>query len=1009
MSLPRLAIHRPVATTMSFAMILVVGLVSWRLLPVDLLPRIEQTQLTVRVAYPNVGPEEIEQLITDRIENAVAGLPNLERMVSTSEEGRSQVRLDFSRGTSIDEAANDLRAALDRLRDLLPDEADAPEILKLDLDRSEVVGLAATSTLPLVELTRLLEDDLARRFEQVPGVGSIELRGAIRREIRVELDQHRLAAAGLDALDVYQTLSAANTVVPGGILQRGYGDLAVRAVGDYRTLEEIRTTVVAMVNGLPLRIDDVARVSDANEDVRSLVEINGVPSVALGIQKQSGANTVEVADGVLREIARINDERDDVHLTVVSDQSLFIRESMASVQWSAVWGSLLAIGVLQIALRNRTSTAIIGLAIPVAVVSSFGLLYFGGLTLNQMTFGGLALGVGLIVDNAIVVLESIQRKREEEGLEGAAAAIAGAREVTGAIVASTLTTCVVFLPVVFGRTTSGALFQALALVVVFALACSLLVALTLVPMLGARQRARPDEGHPTLRRLERRYVDALGLALAHRGKVLAGSAAAVLAALAMLSQVPMELAPQTEADEIDVELEMAPGTSLPVARRMLDELEVGVRAVLEPEEVRLISTEVRPGDAEVELPLAPRGRGSREASGEAIAERIRDRLSGIIPGAEVRARAQPGLWILRRIFSSGGGDDAIELEIRDWDLARGADLAQSLTSKLSALPEVVDPRVEQREGRREALFRFRRERVAQAGLEVATLARMLQLSLGGLRAGSLREEGDEIPIVVRSLPSQRLRVAQLEELFATAPDGRLVPFSSLVEGSDQRAPQEIVRIDGQRVTRVTAGLAPGVALGEAIEAIDEIRRSLDLPRGVSVTFGGEYLEQIAARKDFVIAIVLALVLVYMLMAAQFERYLDPLVVMSSVPVALVGVAPVLLLTGTTLNIQSVMGLVMLIGIVVNNAIVLVDTINHLRAAGTYGPLDAIVEAARRRLRPILITTTTTVLGLLPLALGIGPGAGIQSPLARVVIGGLVASTAVTLVLVPIASSFTSRD
>ena len=1015
MSLTEVSIRRPVATSMVFLILLVVGVVSLRSLPVDLLPKVELTQLTVSVSYPNVGPQEIERLITDRVENAVAGLPNLERVTSQSSEGRSRVRLEFSRGTDVDQAANDLRAALDRLREDLPREADTPQIWKLDLDRIEVVSLAATSTRDLEELTRILENQISRRLEQIPGVGAIELRGGIYREIRIELDRERLKAAGLTALDVEQALERENTVLPGGNVKSGLADLYVRPRAEYASVDQIRRTVLETVDGRPIRVRDVAQVIDGFEDVQYLVEVNGTPSVSVGIQKQSGANTVEVAKRVRQEVEEINAERDDLHLTLFADQSEFIQQSIASVRNSALWGSLLAVVVLYLFLRSLPGTAIIALAIPISVISSFGLLYFGGLTLNQMTFGGLALGVGLIVDNAIVVLESIVRKREEEGLPAHKAAAVGTRDVAGAIVASTLTTCVIFLPVVFTRTTSGALFQALALVVVFALACSLLVALTVVPTAAARLLRRrgtvsADPGKDNdggtapgpFARLEAWYLERLRWALRHRAQVLLATGVALVVVLALWSRVPVELAPQTEAGELDVEVEMAQGTNIAVVRRYVGELEDRVRAALPEGEVELVTVEVRGGNAEVEIKLMPRHR--REMDGEALAALLRESLEGKIPGAEVEVDAQPGLWILRRIFSSGGGEEDLELEVRGWDITQADALAAEIRRRLETTPGLTGVRVSRREGRPEENLIFDRERIAELGLSVAEVARTVQANVGGVEAGRYREGGEEFPIVVRLAPEDRLTGQDLRNVALRTPEGAMVPLSSVVTRERGRGPTQIQRVDGQRVTYVTAGLESGLALGEGVERARNALAGLTLPDGFSILFGGEYREQMEARQDFMVAIVMALLLVYMLMAAQFERFLDPLVVMVSVPLVLIGVVPTLLLTGTTLNIQSVMGLVMLIGIVVNNAIVLVDAFNLLRRERRLSIVDAVLEGGRLRLRPILLTTTTTVLGLLPLAVGLGVGSEIQAPLARVVIGGLVASTLVTLVLIPVVYS-----
>ncbi len=1006
MPLPALSIRRPVATTMVYLILIVVGVVSLRSLPVDLLPEVEFTQLTVRTRYPNVGPAEIETIVTDPIENAVSGLPNLERMTSTSSEGESRVRLEFARGTNVDEAANDLRAALDRLRDELPIEAEAPEILKLDLDRIDVVTLIATSTRDLESLTRLLENDLSRRFEQIPGVGSIRLRGAIYREIRVDLARDRLRAAGLTALDVHDALARENVTVPGGDVKAGFSDLTVRTLSEYRTLDQIERTVVARSDGLPVRVADVAEVVDGHEDVRYLKEINGVPSVSVSIQKQSGANTVDVADAVLREVRKINAERGDLRLTVISDQSEFIRDSIANVRTSALWGSLLAVVVLYLFLRRRSSTLIIAASIPISVISTFGLLYFAGLTLNQMTFGGLALGVGLIVDNAIVVLESIVRKREEHAAEPEEAARSGTGDVAGAIVASTLTTCVIFLPVVFARTTSGALFQALALVVVFALSCSLFVALTLVPTLSARflklstgGASAPTGRVPFVAALERRYVAGLREALRRPGVVYAATLALLLGAIAAWPLIPVELAPQSDANEIDVAIELAEGTNMAVVRSFVGELEDRVRRELRPDDVAWVTTEVRGTDAEVELALAPQRR--RAVPSTVVADRLRSAIAGNVPGGEVAVRAQSGLWILRRVFRSGGGEQAIEIELRGWDLGRADALAAEIRRRMTAVPGLADVRVSRREGRPESRLRLDRARIAELGLTVRDVARTVQANVAGLEAGRFRDGGDEFPIVVRLRPEDRLSGPDLDNVALRTPAGSVVALSTVVERERGRGPVSIDRVDGQRVTYVTANLVGGTALGEAIDRIRAALEGLPLPDGFSLSYGGEYREQLAARRDFVVAVAMALMLVYMLMAAQFERFVDPLIVMMAVPFALVGVVPTLLLTGTTLNLQSLMGLVMLIGIVVNNAIVLVDAVNLLRREHGMDVASAVLEAGRLRLRPILMTTTTTVLGLAPLALGIGVGAEIQAALARVVIGGLLASTLVTLVLIPV--------
>ena len=1006
MPLTETSIRRPVATAMVYLIIVTFGIVGFRYLPVDLLPEIDFPRLSVTVGYPNVGPEEMESIITDPLENALAGIPNLERLTSFSEEGRSRVTLEFGRGTNIDEAANDVRAALDRLRDDLPPEAETPSIWKFDPSAIAIVSLSVASTRDLSSTTRLLERELIQRFEQIPGVGSISVSGGVYREIQVQLMRDRLRAAGLTAADVSGALRRENVQLPGGNVQEGISDLYIRTVGEYQSLGEISSTVVSLRDGRPIRVGDVAQVIDGYQDVNNLAEVNGVPVVRLNIQKQSGANTVGVAAQIRQEVERINLERDDVTITIDSDQSTFIQQSIDNVRRSALWGGLLAIFVLYMFLRNRSTTAIIAMAIPISITATFGLLYFTGLTLNQMTFGGLALGIGMMVDNAIVVLENIVRQRRSgRGLQEAARV--GTREVSGAVIASTLTTCVVFLPVVFMRTTSGQLFQTLALVVVFALACSLLVALTLIPVLASRfQSTRPagEERPPSrferlISSLEVQYVARLQQALAHRGRVFAATAVLLACALVFWPMIPVELAPEMDNNEIDVELEMARGTNIAVANQYLRELEAIVREIVPQEDVQSMAVEIRgDGDAEVEIRLVEAA--GRSADPSALADRLRAASAGRIPGAEVRVDAGSGLWILRRLFSAGGTNDAVEVQLRGYDLDMAFGLAGEIERRMRLVPGVVEVRLQEREGRPEQNLRFERARIANMGLAVDDVARTLQTSLGGSRAGYFREGGEQFPIMVRLRPEDRLTTQDLDGISVRTPSGEMIPISTVVRRENSRGPTRIQHINGQRVLYITADLEEGVALGEAVAGIRERLATLQLPAGFSIVFGGAWEEQQRAQRDFIIAILLALAMIYMVMAGQFERFLDPLVVMFSVPVALIGVIPTMLLTGTTLNMQSVMGIVMLVGIVVNNAIVLVDYLNLKRREDGLDVVAAAIEAGRTRLRPILMTTATTVLGLLPLAVGWGEGADLQAALARVVIGGLLASTLVTLFLIP---------
>ncbi len=1008
MNITRLAVKRPIATTMVFLIIITLGIMGFRFLPVDLLPPIEYPMLTVRTNYPNVGPEEIETIITDRVENAIGSVPNIEKVRSRSREGQSRVTLEFAQGTNIDAAANDVRAALDRIRDDFPPEVEPPRLWKFDPDNFPVVILGARSERNMQELTRILEREISQRFEQIPGVGSVDVWGGVYREIQVLLKRDRLASSQLSATDVQQALLRENITLPGGNMREGVSDMYVRTRGEYQSLRQIANTVITVVDGKPIRVGDVAEVVDGHEDVNRLVQIDGQPMVRLGVRKQSGANTVAVARKARGVMEEINRERKDLELLMVIDQSEFIQNSIDNVQQAALWGGLLAVFILYLFLRNGSTTFIIALSIPISIVATFGLLYFNGLTLNQMSFGGLALGIGLIVDNAIVVLENMVRLRENRhSLEESA--LTGTRQVAGAIVASTLTTCVIFLPVVFMQTIAGMLFKELALVVVFALICSLLVALTLVPMLGSRfLTVGADEANAENRRsriggwflrLESVYSSWLEGALRHRKIVFAVTGGLLLLTILLWPLLPVELAPQTDADEIDVEIQMAQGTNIAVVNEYLRELEQIVREVTPMDQVRHMTLEIRGGDAEVEISL--KSADERSMSSFVLADQIRRHVSGQVPGVDVRVNAQSGLWMLRRLFGSGGGE-AVQVELRGYDLDLADRLAHDLRQVMERVPEIADVRVSRRQGRPEQNLIVDREKISDMGLSVSQVAQVIQTNVGGSRAGVFREGGEEFPIVVRLQPEDRLSTLDLNNVAVRAGNGQILPVSAVVRSERRRSPIEIERVDGQRVTYITANLESGVALGDIVQKLQDDLRDFPLPEAFSLVFGGEYEEQQKAQSDFLLSIIMAVILIYMVMAAQFERFLDPLIVMVSVPLAIVGVVPTLLLTGTSLNVQSLMGIVMLIGIVVNNAIVLVDYINLMRREQNLDVNAAVVQSGRLRLRPILMTTCTTVLGMLPLAFGTGAGGEIQAALARAVIGGLTVSTLITLVLIPVA-------
>jgi len=1013
--LPALAVRRPVATVMFFLVLVLLGGIAFWRLPVDLMPELVYPTLTLRTDYANVGPQEVEDLVTRPIEEAVAAIAGVEEITSSSGEGESVVRVAFTWGTDLDTAADEVRSRIDRIRADLPEGAESPRLYKFDLSSFPVLYLGVYSdTLDEVELRQFTEERIERRLERVPGVAAVDVRGGLRRQIRVDLDRDRMLALGLSADQVTRLLRQENLNRPAGKVEEGNLDLYLRTVGEYRTAAEIGATVVAVRDGQPVYLRDIADIREGVEEATSIVRINGEPGIRVAINKQSGSNTVEVARAAKAEVERLNLDYPEVRLIPIIDSSEYIEQAIANVRNAAVLGGILAVVVLLFFLRSGRSTLVIATAIPISVIATFALIYFAGYTLNIMTFGGLALGVGMLVDNAVVVLENIFRKREE-GEDPETSAVRGTGEVALAITASTLTTMSVFLPIVFMEGVSSVMYRQLAAVVAFALFASLTVALTLIPMLSKVLLSRgPAHGSSRftalnrlyglsgswLDRLERGYSRSLGRALEHRGRIVLVSVVLLAASLLLLPFIGSELMPKSDESEVRIDGEMAVGTRLGVLDAAFRRVEQIVQREV-PEEESMLTflggsgwrpTGQHTGNVRVSLVDASR----RDRSSAQIADDLRAELAGI-PGLQVRTREGSGLFLLRIAF--GGGDEALNVEVSGEDLDTGYRFAERVRQALETVPGVSDVRLSRDPGRPERVITVDREKIARLGLSMSEVAGIVETNLAGSRATVLRRGGREYDIFVRLAEADRQDLSTLDRITLVSARGETVPLASVVQVDTARGPVIVERKDQERVIYVSANVA-GRDLGSVAADAQQVLRGLDAPDGFAVAVGGEYEEQQKAKRQLGIAMILALVLVYMVMAAQFENLLDPFVVMFSIPMALVGVLVTLWATGTTFNIQSYIGMVMLAGIVVNNAIVLVDYINLLRRRDGMAVHEAVVESARRRLRPILMTTLTTVLGLVPLAIGLGEGSELQAPMARVVIGGLATSTLITLYLVP---------
>jgi HAE1 family hydrophobic/amphiphilic exporter-1 len=994
--------------------VVLLGIVSLVRLPVDLMPEIDFPALSISVTYEGVGPLEIEELVTRPIEQAVGGVSGLDQVTSTSSDGQSTVQLNFVWGTDLMVAAEDVRTSLDFVGDRLPDDASAPTIFKFDADALPVVFLAVDGDFDPVTLREIAENDVAPRLERVPGVAAVSVTGGQRREIRVELAREKIAALNIAPDDVTNVLRTANQNIPVGEIDEGDTTYLVRSQGQFASLEDIRGLVVTTRDGVPIYVRDIAEVRDTTEDLRSIVRIDGRPGMQMSVTKQSGENTIAVARLVREELARVNREMSGIEVSVLTDTSEFIQSSVASVQQMVLFGAVLVVIVIFTFLRNLRSTLVICSSIPISIIGTFALLYFGGYTLNTLTFGGLALGVGMIVDSAIVVLENTYRHMEK-GEDRVTAAVNGSEEVWSAIVASSLTQVAVFVPLLFLTGIASIMFGSLAIVVIFSLSVSLFVAVTLVPVLCSRllRVPKPNE-HPgatgrfvaasgrVLDALDDGYRRLLHRALSHRAVVVVVAGALFVASLAALPLVGFELAPAADEGQVRVTADLPVGTRIERSADALLRIEQLVeRSVPEAQSVMAQTGSLSsfgPGGGTADRLNVTIDLGSREErarSSEEVTRALRRDLVGI-PGVIARARAAGDQFNINRAI--GGGQNQISVEIRGHDLADQARLANEIRTLMEATPGVIDVTLEAERGRPEIGITTDVRRAALWGLSVTDVANALRTSVGGTQAAFYRERGEEYPIVVRMQESDRLSLAHVGELLVHAGEGQLLPVKDLIEVRPQTGPVEIRRRDQERVTRVTAEVETVVS--EAIRLVGAQLETLDVPADFSVGFGQEVEEQNETFLQILLVLLLAVVLVYAVMASQFESLKDPFIIMFSIPLAVIGVVGALLVTGTPFSLPAGIGIVLLAGLVVNNAILLVDYTNTLRRRDGLPLFDAIEIAGRTRLRPILMTSVTTMLGLVPMALGFGEGSEMQAPLARVVIGGLATSTLITLIVVP---------
>ena len=1033
-------IKRPVLVLVIVTLIMVLGAISFMGLPLDLLPDMTFPMLLVNTSYEGAGPHEVESMVTRPLEEMASTLDNLQSVSSTSAQGSSMIMVAFDWGTDMDVASMELREQLDMVRGMLPDDADDPVVFQLDPDMMPIMQMGISGDVELDELTTLAEDNLVDRLERQEGVATVDVMGGLSPEVQVEVQPRRLLSWGVSLPEVQGALAGENINLPGGRIE-DYGHLYdARITGEYESLEEMGEVVVGAGEAGSVKLSQVAEIYEGFAEEDQVSRLDGDTTVMLSIQQQPDANTVDVANLVHDQLDQLEQEF-GISFMIAMDQSEYIVDAVQSMGRNAAIGAILAVIVLYLFLGNIRLTSIIAVAIPVSVIGTFTLLYFQGETLNIITIGGLALGVGLMVDNAIVVLENIYRQQEGE-LEAASAVVTGTEQVIPAIVAGTLTTVSVFLPIVFIEGIASIVFSPLSWTVAFALLTSLLVAFTVIPTLAYRMLSKQQQagkrravkrGKPFLGRmvdsLIRIYSRVLAWAMRNRAITVVLCFGILALSLMLIPLVGFEFLPEEDSGEISISLELPAGTTLETTDDLTKEME---SIIAQHPEVESVLTNVgggagmagglmgpdNPNEASLTVSLLPLE--EREQVTAETAEDLRLELEAIMPReGDVRVTVQD---------IAGGGmamEAPISVEIRGDELEVLEELSEEVEEIVAAVEGTREIGSSIDEERPEVQVSLDRRRASDLGVTTEQVASQVRVALDGQVVTQYRAGGDEIDVRVRATEDARRDLRTLEELpipLATAGTGGgqgmngmdgmggmddrtpggvpNVPLAQVATLEQVMGPQTIDREDQVRTVSVDSQIY-GRDLGSVADDLEGKLGGLDTPPGYTVEIGGEQAEMLDAFGELTTAMLLAVILVYLVMAAQFESLLHPLVVMFSLPNAFTGGILALVISGYTFSILSFIGAIVLAGIVVNNAIILVDYINQLRRLHGFSYRKAIEEAGKARLRPVLMTSFTTCLAMLPLALGLGEGAELQAPLAAVILGGLLASTFFTLVLVPV--------
>jgi HAE1 family hydrophobic/amphiphilic exporter-1 len=1033
MNVGKFAVTRPVAVTMRIAALVLLGIVCLMRLPIDLLPRVEIPTVAVNVDWPNTSPEEMETRIARPIEQAVSTVPGLRLVTSSSSLGRASVRVQFNYGVDIDAAAIDVMQAVQRAKRGFPNDQTLgePSVFKFDPSTLPILvyGVSQEGNDDLVSLRRRLLNEISPIVESAGGVAQVNISGGQDRAIMIDVDPYKLQALGLSITNVSDRIRAENISLPAGIASTGARESTIRAVGYFTSLDEIRSLPLRAANGQVVTLSQVAKVRDASQDIRAYTRLDGQPALNFTITKQGEANTVETADAVKAKIKEVEARYPGLRFAMAYDQSQFVKNSILDLQETALIGGVLAIIIITFFLRNLRSTFVVALSIPISIISTFALMYFFGFTLNTISLSGLALATGLIVDDAIVVLENIYRHIERDKKRAAEASVSGTQEILSAVVASTFTVMIVFLPLLLIKGQSGQTFTQFALVVVFSLAVSLLDATSVVPMLASRmvkEQEVIEEAHPELRKgkvgpitrmfdafgrwfdnWDRSYRNSLEKALHRRWLVVGAGLLAIVFAGLLWPQIGREQLPPTDSGNVTVRVRFPIGTALAETDEKMKIIEAAIQK--DPD----VDIVIAGAGANVGLRGSGVGVGYEGSASVRLKEDRKSRTEDVVKRLQRAISAVPGARAQVSAYdvvaqTLGGGTPGLSVDVFGPDLQTIMNSAKQVQEKLDGIPGLENVDISVQEASPELQWSVDRTKAQSLGISFNDVATTLNAATGGNLSTYFQEGGFQYPIYVQVPLEMRSTAEQIGNLpiarsGVVAAGAAPILLRQVATAKEGTGPNEISRINRQRNVSVNGRIVDR-AESEVQADVEARLKELKLPEGSYWAFGLNQQRRAEEFGSLGLAIVLAIALIYMLLASQFESFIYPLVILTSVPLCAIGMVLGLFLTGRSFGLTAFIGLLMLIGIVVKNGILIVEYANQLRSRGMARD-EALLTAGQTRLRPILMTTLAAILGMMPLAIGIGSGSEMYAPLATVVIGGLITSTMLTLFVVPTVYTF----